>query len=271
MLRLVGVSLLVITFAPSGGCIRSEPRKSMTQLRVFTSNSGIRFVRIPGGVFTMGVGDSYGPKRKVRVDPFWISECEITYQDLRVVRPNLQVQNKLLPVTGVRFKELAEILTDLCISDGARYVLPTDAQWERAARGGVEEMEYPWSKEDRDDKRANLGSEGLLPVKQYPPNQFGLYDVIGNATEIVSDGYYAPQKSSRILVNPIHPANGREFVGRGGSYLLSYSPLSYRTPILDAPDFPWGDIGFRLVLADSKDIQEASRVETLPSPGHSGI
>ena len=109
--------------------------------------------------------------------------------------------------------------------------LPTEAQWEFAARSGLRDADYPWGRNELIDGRyqANYyqhgkdpaadGFERLAPVKSYPASRFGLYDVSGNVCEWCADGYDADYYRSSPLRNPAGVPQ-REFrVHRGGSYL----------------------------------------------------
>jgi formylglycine-generating enzyme required for sulfatase activity len=162
------------------------------------------------------------------------------------------------PVTHVSWNDAQAY----CRWNGTR--LPTEAEWEYAARGGQTASVFPWGDElePEGEHRMNVfqgtfpgenslddGYAGTAPVDSYPPNGFGLYNATGNVWEWCADwfdpGYYAG--SGRR--DPVGPASGTHRVMRGGSYLCHASYCRrYRVAARSAntPDSAAGNIGFRV-------------------------
>jgi formylglycine-generating enzyme len=242
--------------------MKLTPAESQT-----TTNGGVEpiaptLVRIPEGWFRMGseVGqDSERPVHRVWIDTFLIAATQVTNAEYaRFLRatsalpppfwqdPNFNHPQQ--PVAGVSWFEAVRYREWLSSQTGRAYRLPTEAEWERAARGGLEQKQFPWG----DDPPQSLPDyairwqSGPEPVARYAPNAFGLYDIGDNVHEWCSDwydpNYYAISRDR----NPRGPDQGQRKASRGGSWRhhIKVARCSARSSI--PPHFQYADYGFRV-------------------------
>lgn len=160
------------------------------------------------------------------------------------------------PVTLVSFEDAMAYCVWLSTKTGLPIRLPTEAEWEKAARGGVERRHYPWG-DEIDPSRANFlpdpalkRQRGTEPVGCYPPNGYQLFDMAGNVWQWVSD-WYAPDYYARSqYLNPRGPEGGRLRILRGGAWVSSdggFLRCSYRHKV---PDDSYAySIGFRIAYS----------------------
>ncbi len=160
------------------------------------------------------------------------------------------------PVVLVRYHDAVAYCRWLTDTTGHVTRLPTEAEWERAARGGVDGQRYPWG-DDIDPSRGNFLTDpaakrqrGTRPTGTYPPNAYGLYDVAGNVWEWVSDWYAADYYSIGDLRDPAGPPTGGMRIVRGGSWVnddVAMLRCAYRHAV--PPDTYAYSIGFRVACS----------------------
>ena len=219
-------------------------------------------VRIPEGWFMMGseVGqDNERPVHRIWIDAFLLGASQVTNEEYaRFLSATGQPPPPLWtdanfnhpqqPVVAVSWFEATNYCEWLRQQTGRPYRLPSEAEWERAARGGVEGKLFPWGNEPPQslpdyDRRWKNGPE---PVAYYAPNGFGLYDICDNVHEWCSDWYQADYYAISPERNPRGPETGTRRASRGGSWRhhIKVSRCAARSSI--PPDFHYADYGFRV-------------------------
>jgi formylglycine-generating enzyme required for sulfatase activity len=156
------------------------------------------------------------------------------------------------PVTGVSWFEADHYCRWLSSQTGHLYRLPTEAEWERAARGNLEQQEFPWGNEPPQTQPdyATRWQTGPEVVARYSPNAFGLYNMCDNVHEWCSDWYDPNYYATSPDRNPRGPeprsVPGKRKASRGGSWRhhVKVSRCSARSSI--PPEFQYADYGFRV-------------------------
>ena len=156
------------------------------------------------------------------------------------------------PVIHVSWNDAVEYCRWLSKETGKKYRLPTEAEWEYAARGGVKNQGYKFAGSNNGDSVAwhkDNSEDKIYPVGQKKPNELGIYDMSGNVWEFCSDWFAMTYEGSLIMSkNPLGPEKGDAHVKRGGSSRsLRESTLNYSRSMSDV-DYNNDEIGFRIVM-----------------------
>jgi formylglycine-generating enzyme required for sulfatase activity len=225
-----------------------------------------RCVLIPAGEFLMGCEtgrDDEKPVHRVFVDAFEMAVFQVRNRDWAAFTeatghsppPHWSEPDFCdpdMPVVAVTWFEAEKYCRWLTGLAGRRYRLPTEAEWERAARGGREGLLYPWGDEPPDEwpeyrERWDREVRGPLPVGKGAANPFGVFDIGENVHEWCADFYDARYYEVSPARNPAGPAAGERRASRGGSWRhhVKASRCAARSSI--PPEFQYADYGFRVV------------------------
>jgi formylglycine-generating enzyme required for sulfatase activity len=213
---------------------------------------GIEFVRIPAGEFDMGSESGYPherPVHRVRISKaFEMDKYPVTQGQWEAVMGSNPSSFKGAdrPVEQVSWNAVQVFLRKLnAKGDGYRYRLPTEAEWEYAARAGTT-GEYPGDLDAMAWHNENSQWE-THPVGQKEPNAWGLYDMLGNVWEWCQDWYRLDYYGVSPGIDPPGPASGEHRVVRGGSFRGFARDLRASYRYRQGPGYETSDLGFRSV------------------------
>lgn len=215
----------------------------------------IGFVRLDGGCYLMGSDSQKGfdferPVHEVCVHPFLIGRTEVTPKQWMAIMD--ENPSKFIgpnrPVDRVSFLDAEFFIRKLNEVEGTTlYRLPTEAEWEYAARAGTT-TEYYWGDEMDDDYAWYYGTSRFKthPVGTKKPNRFGLYDMLGNVWEWVSDWFDIDYYRVSPKDNPKGPAAGKFRTRRGGSSANLVTHVRSATRYRGPPDKRHHILGLRV-------------------------
>lgn len=241
----------------SGGKTASTPSLFVDE------RTGIVFVRVPGGCFRMGSDHASDeqPVHEVCVHEnadFLIGQYEVTQGEWQAVtgsNPSASKQGDRFPVENVSWNDIQAFIERLNAEGAGHYRLPTEAEWEYAARAGSEGA-YSWGDDppacDRQLRNgANFAAPGCAgateAVGSYQANPFGLHDVHGNVWEWVEDVYRADAYLHHERNDPAITDGGTHRVFRGGSWLYPADAMRLSNRDHHTPNFNFSHLGFRLI------------------------
>lgn len=234
-----------------------------------------KMVLIPAGKYIMGDAKSAGelnvmdilnpdrhalgpedPAHAVELDAFYIDVHEVTNQDYQeytkaagaqpsAFADNPDFNGSTQPVVGITWKEAAQFC------EWKKKRLPTEAEWEKAARG-QRQVKYPWGNEPPDDTRANFMEKvgKTMPVGSYEAGKsdYGVYDLSGNVSEWTSDWHDAEYFIFSPPKNPQGPEKGKYKVVRGGNWMNNAEDIRLTYRGATVPKLKAKTTGFRCAM-----------------------
>jgi len=217
-------------------------------------------VFVEGGTFMMGAtseqeSDAFDwekPAHRVTLSDFYIGKYEVTQAQWKAVMGSnpSYFKGDNLPVERVSWGDCQEFIRKLNERTGLTFRLPTEAEWDYAARGGNRSRGYKYSGSDDIGEVAwywNNSGKKTHPVGRKRANELGLYDMSGNVWEWCSDWYGDYSSSSQT--NPTGPSSGAYRVNRGGGWLGDAGHCRVTLRSFNTPAFRSIRLGLRLVLA----------------------
>ena len=221
----------------------------------------IEMVKVEAGTFMMGAtseiqnsSDDEKPVHQVTLtNDYYMGKYEVTqvlWQTVMGSNPS-HFEGNNLPVEQVSWEDCQEFISELNNMTGRKFRLPTEAEWEYAARGGKKSRGYQYSGSNNLSDVAwydeNCGKK-THPVGTKRPNELGIYDMSGNVWEWCQDWYSSYSSSDQA--NPIGVVNGADRVYRGGSWCDEEGGCSVSRRLPDIQDSGHYDLGFRLTLSE---------------------
>ncbi len=291
--RVLGFGLL--GSAALVGCVQkvdtapaSESTGNNVTLSELTTSQGVAMVLIPGGQFTMGNtagADDEQPAHDVELSPFVVDKYEVTqdqYAQMELPNPP-HFKGPRRPVEQVRWSDAAlfcnersrvegltpcyDEVTFACDFQVSGYRLPTEAEWEYAARAGVDEVPAASGTARSLENHAcyaDNSSKQTQPVGSRRPNAWGLYDMQGNIAEWCNDIYAVDYYAQSPSLDPHGPPEGEKRVIRGGSWKSTADECRLTARLADDPGisdacFARDTFGFRCVRrATDEERQQVS-------------
>ncbi len=252
-----------------------EDNRDFSIYETMVGEDAREMILVPEGVFTRGSlngGIDEKPQQEIYLDAFFIDKYEVSVRSYEKYRkaadyvepsvPFFQGDENILktpeyPVVGVSWYDAV----NYCRWAGKR--LPTEAEWEKAARG-THGLVYPWGNEIMEN-RVNLagtadGFEFMAPVGSFPMGRsvYGVYDMSGNVSEWVEDYYDQFYYEKSPLMNPPGPEKSRNHVFRGGSWDARSADIRSGKRFAATPGRKDSILGFRCALS-KKDATEKAK------------
>lgn len=237
----------------------SPPYQDMVGKTLVERVTGMKFIWVKGGCYEMGCGywtsDCFSnekPVHEVCVDSFWIGKYEVTQRQWKTIMGNNPSSYKIgddYPVEQVSWDDIGFFIKRLYKQSDKSYRLPTEAEWEFAARSRGKKEKYAGG--ITPDSLAWYGKNSGMtthPVGTKQPNGLNIHDMSGNVMEWCFDRHDYEYYRNSPRNNPAGPPSGAYRVIRGGSWMAFPSYLRTTAREVGSPEFRNGNLGFRLVI-----------------------
>lgn len=233
----------------------------MYKKKITVKRVSFNMIHVTGGTFMMGAlpndanaNDDEKPAHAVTLSNFFIGETEVTQELWETVmdfNPSDFTNQDQLPVECVSWNFCQEFIRKLNLLTGMRFRLPTEAEWEFAARGGNESLGYKYSGSNEIGDVAwydGNSNSTTHPVKQKQANELGIYDMCGNVSEWCSDRYGDYSSSSQT--DPTGSSFGTGRINRGGSWIDLSNDCRSSSRSVNSRDRWFNNVGLRLALSE---------------------
>jgi formylglycine-generating enzyme required for sulfatase activity len=246
-----------------GGVVNKQAGNNLPD-KYIAENDPEVMVLIPAGDFIMGNKEGSRdeqPEHRVFVDAFYIDSAEVTCE--RYERFLNDTEYPYHELWNPEYDRPDDAVVGVSWHDAFSFAqwagkrLPTEAEWEKAARGGLAAKKFPWGNNLSKDA-ANYMSYGTVPVKSYDPNGYGLFDVTGNVWEWCQDWYSPDYYRISPRENPSGPLHGSKKVIRGGCWYCGETTLGISNRHKHELGHRSFNIGFRCV----KSARDCKRTGT---------
>ncbi len=235
--------------------------------------SGMQFVRIDAGCFMMGAERAWTgrldripegprpdelPRHRVCVDSFWLATHEVTRTQWQQIRGMaLPVAEGDLPVTDISLAQAEAFVQRLNQSGEAGYRLPTEAEWEYACRAGSDDSATDLASPEHVAYLRTIArfldpapfDPSIFPVGSMPANDWGLYDMLGNAWELTGDDYQPEGYRLHAPSNPFVDQGGERQVIRGGSFRSDRFQVRCGARSFALAEDPLPTVGLRIAIS----------------------
>ncbi|MCD4678683.1 MAG: SUMF1/EgtB/PvdO family nonheme iron enzyme [Desulfobacula sp.] len=238
-----------------GEKLNGSKSDSSDEKKDYTNSLGMEFVWVPEGCFQMGSNSSDAaeneqPVHEVCLDGFWMAKHTVTqrqWKQLMGENPS-SFKGDDRPVETVSWEDAKDFILKLNQKSDGTYALPSEAQWEYAARSGGKDEEYSggWKPDRVAWHESNSGGE-THSVGSKEPNGLGIYDMSGNVWEWCEDVYDKEAYSKHSRNNPLVTSGGSYRVGRGGSWCDESWGVRCANRSGFRPSYPGSNLGFRLI------------------------